>query len=131
VSSLQGEDLFNSEGSSTQLDGLVIEQNSAFASEQRLSSPRQQRGSAGGSDAEQFTINTPHLLDRPVPAKPNPMARLIESSETPYHITSHHITSHHITSHHITSHHITSHQARHLGYPLPEQQDSPPKQQQA
>ena len=32
-------------------------------------------------DAEQLTVNMPNLLDRPVPAKPNPMARFAESSE--------------------------------------------------
>ncbi len=32
-------------------------------------------------DAEQLTVNMPNLLDRPVPAKPNPMARFAESSK--------------------------------------------------
>ncbi len=34
-------------------------------------------------DAEQLTVNVPNLLDRPVPAKPNPMARFVESSALP------------------------------------------------
>ncbi|EIE26204.1 E set domain-containing protein [Coccomyxa subellipsoidea C-169] len=33
-------------------------------------------------DAEQLTVNVPNLLDRPVPAKPNPMARFVESSDS-------------------------------------------------
>ncbi|BDA50813.1 probable inward rectifier potassium channel 2 [Coccomyxa sp. Obi] len=33
-------------------------------------------------DAEQLTVNMPNLLDRPVPAKPNPMARFAESSDS-------------------------------------------------
>lgn len=67
---LQDEELFRSEGS-TQLDGIMIDR-MAGSSEEQSQRPH--------SEPEQFTVNAPHLLDRPVPAKPNPMARFIESS---------------------------------------------------
>ena len=53
-----------------QLDGLTIEQ-SMSPNGTMMSQP------------EQLTVNVPSLLDRPVPAKPNPMARFVESSTLP------------------------------------------------
>jgi hypothetical protein len=58
-----------------QLDGLTIEQ--IRSPDGTMMSQQRQDG------AEQLTVNVPGLLDRPVPAKPNPMARFVESSRLP------------------------------------------------
>ena len=58
-----------------QLDGLTIEQ--IRSPDGTTMSQQRQDG------AEQLTVNVPSLLDRPVPAKPNPMARFVESSRLP------------------------------------------------
>lgn len=57
----------------SQLEGVTVDQGMPFIGP--TVTQRHQE------DAEQLTVNMPHLLDRPVPAKPNPMARFAESSE--------------------------------------------------
>lgn len=83
---LQTEDLFRDDdtargdGPSSMLEGLVIERN---LSSEQLSAALPKSGSAADeTDAAQLTLNAPALLDRPVPARANPMARLHELGMT-------------------------------------------------
>ena len=63
--------------SDAQLDRLVIERN---ISTERLDAGQSESAPAPdeGEDAE-VTVNGPQLLEKPVPARANPMARLHES----------------------------------------------------
>ena len=83
---LQTEDMFRDDdtargdGPSSLLEGLVIERN---LSSEQLTATLPKSGSAiDDTDAAQLTVNAPALLDRPVPARANPMARLHELGTT-------------------------------------------------
>ena len=79
---LQTEDMFRDDdtargdGPSSLLEGLVIERN--LSGEQVTATLSKSGTSADEEDRAQLTVNAPALLDRPVPARANPMARIHE-----------------------------------------------------
>ncbi len=77
---LQTEEMFRDIDASAPehgLQGLVIERN---MSTEQLETAHSKSGiAADRPDDSQLTVNAPALLDRPVPAKANPMARLHET----------------------------------------------------
>ena len=79
---LQTEDMFRDDdtargdGPSSLLEGLVIERN--LSGEQLTAALSKSGTSADEADRAQLTVNAPALLDRPVPARANPMARIHE-----------------------------------------------------
>ena len=77
---LQTEDMFRDIDTAAPehgLQGLVIERN---MSTEQLEAAHSKSGiAADRPDDSQLTVNAPALLDRPVPAKANPMARFHET----------------------------------------------------
>ncbi len=61
-----------------ELQRLVIERN---LSSEQFEAPNPRSPTNGEVERTQMTVNAPALLDRPVPARANPMARLHEQSK--------------------------------------------------
>lgn len=61
-----------------ELQRLIIERN---LSSDQFEAPNLRSATNGEAEGTQMTINAPALLDRPVPARANPMARFHEQSK--------------------------------------------------
>ena len=61
-----------------ELQRLIIERN---LSSDQFEAPNLRSVTNGGAEGTQMTVNAPALLDRPVPARANPMARFHEQSK--------------------------------------------------
>lgn len=83
---LQTEEMFRDDdtargdGPSSLLQGLVIERN--LSGEHLTAAVSKGRTAVDDTDEAQLILNAPALLDRPVPARANPMARLHELGVT-------------------------------------------------
>lgn len=83
---LQTEDMFRdpdapvpeSQRPDGELQRLVIERN---LSSDQSEAPNVRSATNGEAEGMQMTVNAPALLDRPVPARANPMARFHEQSK--------------------------------------------------
>ena len=65
-------------GQTASYRGMIIERN---LSSDQFEAPNLRSATNGGAEGTQMTVNAPALLDRPVPARANPMARFHEQSK--------------------------------------------------